>query len=249
MRKLEANDWLILNSIIYKIYTTDNFDEMRADLLDQLKLILDFDSADFFMTSREEGHLLSNPVMYECDCDLSEMYEKHDYNKERIANGKTLIYRDTDIILDEDRVETDFYKEVYTPNNWHYALKFIIARNKRFLGIMTFYRTIGKENFSHDDIFVLDVLKEHLAYRLDKYVLGFEIMAEKMTISEAISRFELSKREATVLKELMSGKENSIICEELFITTNTLKKHILNIYRKLGIKNRVQLFKMVKEME
>ena len=40
-----------------------------------------------------------------------------------------------------------------------------------------------------------------------------------------------------------------MICDELVITPNTLKKHILNIYRKLGIKNRVQLFKMVREFE
>ena len=45
----------------------------------------------------------------------------------------------------------------------------------------------------------------------------------------------------------MAGEENAVICTELMITANTLKKHILNIYRKLGIKNRVQLFKMIKE--
>ena len=47
----------------------------------------------------------------------------------------------------------------------------------------------------------------------------------------------------------MNGQENVEICEELTISANTLKKHILNIYRKLGIRNRVQLFKMVKEKE
>ena len=96
---------------------------------------------------------------------------------------------------------------------------------------------------------ILDMLKDHLAYRLEKYTLGMESSEEKLTISEAIANYDLSKREAIVLKELMSGKENTVICEELFITTNTLKKHILNIYRKLGIKNRVQLFKMIKEKE
>ena len=45
----------------------------------------------------------------------------------------------------------------------------------------------------------------------------------------------------------LQGKENPVICEELTISTNTLKKHILNIYRKLGIRNRVQLFKMIRE--
>ena len=28
---LQTNDWLILNSIIYEIYTTADFDGMRAD--------------------------------------------------------------------------------------------------------------------------------------------------------------------------------------------------------------------------
>jgi len=35
----------------------------------------------------------------------------------------------------------------------------------------------------------------------------------------------------------------------LSISVNTLKKHILNIYRKLGIRNRVQMFKLIKEKE
>ncbi|WP_396426541.1 helix-turn-helix transcriptional regulator [Lentilactobacillus hilgardii] len=39
------------------------------------------------------------------------------------------------------------------------------------------------------------------------------------------------------------------MCDQLYITNNTLKKHILNVYRKLGINNRVQLFKMVRESE
>lgn len=249
MRKLETNDWMIINNIIYKIHTTDNFDEMRYELLEQLKMVLDYDSADFFLASKEEGHLLCNPVTYNCDMDLSEMYEDLDYSRGIMVSGKNLIYRETDIMSDEVRVETDYYKKVYKPNNWHYALQIIIARHKRFLGTITFYRTIGKENFHYDDIFMLDMLKDHLAYRLEKYTLGLETAIDKLTISETIDKYDLSKREATVLKELMSGKNNTEICDELFITANTLKKHILNIYKKLGIKNRVQLFKMVKEKE
>ena len=40
-----------------------------------------------------------------------------------------------------------------------------------------------------------------------------------------------------------------MICQNACITNNTLKKHILNIYKKLGIRNRVQMFKLVKEKE
>ena len=246
---METNYWIMLNNIIYKIYTTENFDDMRYEILDQLKMVLDFDSADFYMASREEGKLLCNPVTYNCDMDLSEMYEDLDYSRGIVASGKMLIYRETDIISDEARVQTDYYQKVYKPNNWHYALQMVIARNKKFLGAITFYRTIGKENFLYDDIFVLDMLKDHLAYRLEQFYKSEETGMDKITVTEAVVKYDLTKREHMILKQLMSGKDHAQICEELVISSNTLKKHILNIYRKMGIKNRVQLFKMVKEFE
>ena len=52
-----------------------------------------------------------------------------------------------------------------------------------------------------------------------------------------------------MLKHLMEGKSNTVICEMMTITEGTLKKHILNLYRKLGINNRVGLFKMILEKE
>ena len=249
MKKMETNDWIMLNNIIYKIYTTENFDDMRYEILDQLKMVLDYDSADFYMASREEGKLLCDPVTYNCDMDLSEMYEDLDYSRGIVASGKMLIYRETDIISDEARVQTDYYQKVYKPNNWHYALQMVIARNKKFLGAITFYRTIGKENFLYDDIFVLDMLKDHLAYRLEQFYKSEEAGMDKITVTEAVVKYDLTKREHMILKQLMSGKDHAQICEELVISSNTLKKHILNIYRKMGIKNRVQLFKMVKEFE
>ena len=108
MKKLETNDWIVLNNIIYKIYTTDNLDEMRSNLFDELKMIIDFDSADFYLASKEPGHMLCNPITYNCDLDLSEMYEDIDYSRGIVASGKMLIYRETDIISDETRIESEY---------------------------------------------------------------------------------------------------------------------------------------------
>ena len=70
-----------------------------------------------------------------------------------------------------------------------------------------------------------------------------------MTVSAAVQEYNLTRREETILRLLMEGRDNVRICEALVITENTLKKHILNLYRKLGINNRVGLFKMIKEKE
>lgn len=249
MKTLETNDWIILNTIIYKVYTMEDFDEMRKELLEQLKLLVDFDSADFYLASVEDEKKLDRPVMYNCDSNLSEEYEELDYSRGIMLSGKSLIYRETDIISDESRVEMEYYKKVYKPNNWHYSLQVVIAKDHHFLGTITFYRTIGKENFKYDDIFVLDMLKDHLAYRMEKHQRRVGEEGEKLTVTQAVEQYGLTRREDTILRNLMQEKENPVICEELTISTNTLKKHILNIYRKLGIRNRVQLFKMIREHE
>ena len=50
----------------------------------------------------------------------------------------------------------------------------------------------------------------------------------------------LSSREIEVIKALTDGSSNKEIGEKLFISISTVKTHIINIYSKLGVKNRVE---------
>jgi len=58
----------------------------------------------------------------------------------------------------------------------------------------------------------------------------------------------VSKREKEVLKLIENGAKNSEIAKELFITESTAKSHILNIFSKLGVHNRVQAVAKAKEI-
>ena len=249
LKTLETNDWLVMNSIIYKIYTTGDFDAMRTQFLEQIKTVIDFDSADFYLASSNEQENLERPVFLNCDEDLSDIYENMDYSRGIMFSGRSMVYRETDIISDEKRVQTEYYQRVYKPNNWHYALQMIFGRNKHFLGVVTLYRTIGKEDFTYEDVFLMDMLKDHMAYRLSQDRNNQMTSQEKLTLTQAVKTYDLTKREQTILQLLLQGMENTEICDHLSITVNTLKKHILNIYRKLGIRNRVQMFKLIKEKE
>jgi len=52
---------------------------------------------------------------------------------------------------------------------------------------------------------------------------------------------ELSNQEIKVKKYIIDGKSNKEIAEELFISLNTVKTHITNIYSKLNVSNRKEL--------
>ena len=124
-----TSDWIFLNNIIYKIYTVSDITEMREQFLDQMKMLIDYDSADFHLASPDGENRLVSPVLYNCEEDLSMVYEEIDYSRGILYGGRTLIYRETDIISDAKRMEADYYKKVYKANQWHYSLQMVLARN------------------------------------------------------------------------------------------------------------------------
>jgi len=51
---------------------------------------------------------------------------------------------------------------------------------------------------------------------------------------------QLTERELEILQELSNGANNKKIAEDLFISTNTVKAHIKNIYKKMHVHSRAE---------
>lgn len=51
----------------------------------------------------------------------------------------------------------------------------------------------------------------------------------------------MTDRENEVLNALLEGETNREISEKLLISEKTCKNHLTNIYKQVGVKNRVQL--------
>ena len=60
-------------------------------------------------------------------------------------------------------------------------------------------------------------------------------------------RLGLSPREVEIVSLVMAGRSNREMEDELFISESTVKNHLYNIYRKLGVKNRVEMFRKFTE--
>ena len=59
-----------------------------------------------------------------------------------------------------------------------------------------------------------------------------------VTVQELVDEHNLSDREAEVLPLIFAGYTNQKIADELFVSLNTIKFHVRNIYKKLNIKNK-----------
>ena len=77
-----------------------------------------------------------------------------------------------------------------------------------------------------------------------------EISGKSFNISnDMFDRFGISAREREIIHQVCQGKSNREIARDLFISQQTVKDHNKNIFRKTGVKNRVQLVNLFRNSE
>ncbi|MBN2546082.1 MAG: hypothetical protein JXB50_09820 [Spirochaetes bacterium] len=74
-------------------------------------------------------------------------------------------------------------------------------------------------------------------------IIGYEIKGLK----QLEQFYKTTDRESEIIQELAEGYTNKNIADHLGISENTLKRHIANIYAKLGISNKVELLNLLKD--
>jgi DNA-binding NarL/FixJ family response regulator len=65
-------------------------------------------------------------------------------------------------------------------------------------------------------------------------------LPEKQVVDDAAKAAGLTERETSILKALARGLSNDAIGKELWVAEQTVKFHLTNIYRKLGVSNRTE---------
>jgi DNA-binding CsgD family transcriptional regulator len=88
------------------------------------------------------------------------------------------------------------------------------------------------------------ILSVYLYYFISRrYFLTYEQTVLKPSLAKT---YGISEREEQIITLMVEGLSNQEIAKQLFISPNTVKTHIKNIYGKLGVNNRLQLFVLLK---
>ncbi len=247
----EKNSIMLLNDIIYKIYTIEDFDEMRKSVLEFLQYLVPSSISTFYLGSTKVPYTLERPVGIGLGDERWQLYldqfQDLDYTRWTFAAPTPQAYRETDLLHDEARVSTPYYKAMFAPSNIHYSAIITMIYEGIFLGVINLFRPKKDGDFTDEEMFFLDMLKSHLSYRL------YQSMQKKKeretaypTKEELTEQYNLTSREVEVVYLMLDGISKNQICDQLCISPNTLKKHTLNIYKKLEIKSWRELFSLLK---
>lgn len=252
MGTIEKNHMNLLSHIIYVIYNTADFDQMRREVINLLKSVVPFNNANFFrIEHREDGkeilsdllnvNFLPNPdseIDHILDRYMKEYAELDSLHWLYIAK-RPLAYRTSDYLSDDEFENTTYYKEFYEPFHVHHSAQMVFASGGRCLGLLSLFRAKDQPNFTDTEIFFLSTIIDHMSVRLRQEKQKSQSFMQDY--SSYMRKYDLTRRECEILKLLFEGKENDVIANELFIAENTLRRHIYNMYSKMGIKSRWEL--------
>lgn len=106
-------------------------------------------------------------------------------------------------------------------------------------------------------VFMRNTSREHLLkglrammageYWLPRYLLAAHFEKTRPRAATAAPSIELTHKEIETLRLLSGGYSNSAIARRLGVSSHTVKTHVYNLSRKIGVHNRVQAAKWAME--
>ena len=72
------------------------------------------------------------------------------------------------------------------------------------------------------------------------------VPANGVNMEQMFEKYNISNREQEIIRLISRGRTNREIADMLYVSLQTVKQHTYNIYRKLKVKNRVQLSNFIR---
>ncbi len=251
---LNDNQWSFINKIALQIHMIDDITEMRRTFLDVLGKLVAFDAASSYVQINGDPYAdpLGVGLTEENLVDYIQNFAQDDPFKPLLGifmENRSAI-RSRDYVVNESIDETDYYHTMWEPHGFYYSLFVPLASNHQWLGSITLFRCKDKGEFSDDEVFLINTLKEHMEARLwrEEYFRqhggkAVHAKASSGELGNIAESYGLTRRECEIIELWTHGLTDVEICEQISISKNTLKKHISNIFGKLEISSRVELLK------
>lgn len=118
-----------------------------------------------------------------------------------------------------------WYAEVMRASSQEHECKLLLPDRDRNIGGFFFIRHRGRKDFDERDRAVLTVLRSQLAAIRDRWERRHRPP-------------NLTAREAEIARLLRAGLTNQEIADTLVISTGTVRKHLENMFEKLGVHTR-----------
>jgi DNA-binding CsgD family transcriptional regulator len=145
--------------------------------------------------------------------------------------------RATDVLPHEALKKTEFFNDFLNKDGLYWGVNLYAWHQGRNLGDMRIWRDRRRENFTQDEMRLLDMLQPAFVTALARAQSPKGAHAPAMNMLSQ----RLTTREQDTARLVMLGLSDKEIARRLDISTTTVRTHLDNAFRKVGVGNRAAL--------
>lgn len=243
--KLRANLWQYIVEFLTKTTFITTLDEYGYTILNEISSYIPYDAAH--LISYDNKQIMDFKKINISDKaieDYNNYYQQKDIIKARFFNERNA--SKSSLIIDyREWRKTEFFNDFLLPNKFYYLCGIDIHHNNYLLATLTLIRSKKSKDFTTTDLLFLNriatCIGNHLYLLKELTYNSANNLTFKEIQKERIRSLELTPREIEIARLVKSGLTNKEISSQLFISKNTVKKHLQNIYNKCDVSNKVSL--------
>lgn len=241
--------------LVAAIGVTEDLSQIQSVILQRLRKMVWFDTANFWLyppviEKPEEALMHLDSPVNSLNSYLTHYIHMDEFHQAYNQN-KLLIARSTDL-MDYGlwTRKSEYFNDFLRVSDAWYVLGFDIKDRNMAYGAICLHRGKGTHDFQEADMIFLQLLYPHLVNRLRWIVEKRMILRYGRNQGVPVNQADfgyfslLTTRERMVVQQVLSGFSNEETAKNLGLSVNTIKMHLQNVYNKLGIKRRNQLFSM-----
>lgn len=246
------SQWKLLDSLLLDLHTQNDIYLLQSHLLEQLDILIPHRRSFFDLCTSQQGRLIFfNPVSLNMSKEeLASYYKEYqdsDYVAWSFSNNNSVVYRDSDMISPAARENAAIYRQWMRPMDAYYSMGSTIISGQQMAGSITLFRSQDEGDFSDSELEMLRTINHHLSAHFTFLWPNGVSPNHSVDFPKIAERYSLSARENEIANLIADGLSNLEISQRLFISENTVKKHVNTLYRKLGINSRTQFLKIAYE--
>lgn len=244
---LSARDYRRILGIIEIIYAIPDRATMFRTVCDELQKLIPFPSAVLIAADPKNG-AFHFPGSHTYNCSVEGLKSFCSYYaplQPLVASGTHLslthAVRLTDVIPPCLLAGTEYSTDFQAANHIFYEMCINLNASDGMISGIGVHRARKDRDFAARDLEIVNLLIPHLT-RAFQYIdiLQKGIMQDE-NLSTRLSGLELSVRQQEVAFLVMKGSTNRQIARRLYISEQTVKDHLFDIFEKMKVRRRAEL--------
>lgn len=223
----------------------------RKHVLVSFEKFFGFRKSNFWFCD-ENGNLF-DPIVLNTDHSITIDYLENftdidPLTPKKVKGNQQNVVRNTDVVSIHQYEKSDFFNGFMDKYDFYYNVAIFLKDGHRFLGVIDFVRSRDEGPFTNEEFRCLGILSRYITQSMksrQKFETPFfiekDLNSSQLIPRENPNNNHLTEKEKEVLEFAMKGYTNSEIASELFISVNTVKKHMQSLYKKYNVSNRATL--------